>query len=249
MSSEAPRSSPAPAPVSLPDNDDIIWEILLRLPPLPSRSPAPPPYASAGAASSPTRDSSAASGRPPPEAPNACSPVFNPTLAGPDRIPPARFSFPHQTGEGSGVLRFDTDKRSLDVIQVPEDIHASNGSRVNLLRTVDGGLGIAVRSKQRIQLWGQAAISDHVVRWVLQKTVELDKFISLSPPMEAKLMILGFDEANNVIFLLTTIGIFTIQLESMKFTALSKDNCIRTYYPYTSFYTAGNSSSPLFTLQ
>ncbi|CAN6355474.1 unnamed protein product [Urochloa humidicola] len=143
--------------------------------------------------------------------------------------------------EGGGILRFDTDEQSLDVIQMPEDIHVTNDSCVDLLRTVDGGLGIAILSKHIIQLWGQAAVSDRVVRWVLQKTIELDKFISLSPSVETHLAkIVGFDEDNNVIFLSTTIGVFMIQLESMKFTNLSKDDWSRGYYyPYTSLYTAG----------
>jgi hypothetical protein len=58
---------------------------------------------------------------------------------------------------------------------MPEDIHDTDDSCVDLLRTADGGLGIAILSKQRIQLWGQTAVSDRVVGWVLQKTIELDK--------------------------------------------------------------------------
>lgn len=51
--------------------------------------------------------------------------------------------------------------------------------------------------------------------------------------------IVGFDEDNNVIFLWTAIGVFMIQLESMKFTTLPKDNWARGYYPFTSFYITG----------
>ncbi|CAL4893130.1 unnamed protein product [Urochloa decumbens] len=330
------RGSPAPA--FLPDNDDILLEILLRLPPLPSSLPRASLVCKRGRRllSDPDflRRFRAHHRKPPILGFFAVDffnhdgpiPVFTPTLAAPDRIPPARFSFPNQPDEcllflgltalppemkrnyrhrhlkfdmyngavmgnccsgafkvvmvftnalyglawaclydsesgkwgniistavpsstslaqpsilvgnavcwllhieWGGVLRFDTDKQSLDVVKIPEDIHVTNDSRVDLLRTVDGGLGIAILSKQIIQLWGQTAVSDHVVTWVLQKTIELDKFISLSPSVETQpTTIVGFDEDNNVIFLWTTIGIFMIQLESMKFTALSKDNCI-----------------------
>ncbi|CAL4900297.1 unnamed protein product [Urochloa decumbens] len=370
--------SGSPAPAFLPDNEDILLEILLRLPPLPSSLPRASLVCKRWRRllSGPhfLRRFRAHHRKPPMlgfffvdfDNDNGPIPVFTPTLTTPDRIPPARFSFPHQpdecllflgcrhglallfnrskleavvwdpiTGlrlstalppemkrndrhrhlkfdmyngavmgnccsgafkvvmvftnalyglawvclydsesgkwgniistvvpsstslaqpsilvgnavcwllhiEGGGVLRFDTDKQSLDVVKIPEDIHVTNDSRVDLLRTVDGGLGIAILSKQIIQLWGQTAVSDHVVTWVLQKTIELDKFISLSPSVETQLTtIVGFDEDNNVIFLWTTIGVFMIQLESMKFTALSKDNCIQIFYPYTSVYSAG----------
>jgi hypothetical protein len=83
---------------------------------------------------------------------------------------------------------------------------------------------------------------------VLQRTFDLDKLISLRPPVETRsTQIVGFDEDNNVIFLWTTIGVFMIQLESMKFTTLSKDDWIHCYYPYISFYNAGNSLSPFLT--
>ncbi|CAL5094524.1 unnamed protein product [Urochloa decumbens] len=347
------RGSPAPA--FLPDNDDILLEILLRLPPLPSSLPRASLVCKRGRRllSDPDflRRFRAHHRKPPILGFFAVDffnhdgpiPVFTPTLAAPDRIPPARFSFPNQpdecllfnysksvcsssgcrhglallfnrskleavvwdpiTGlrlstalppemkrnyrhrhlkfdmyngavmgnccsgafkvvmvftnalyglawaclydsesgkwgniistavpsstslaqpsilvgnavcwllhiEWGGVLRFDTDKQSLDVVKIPEDIHVTNDSRVDLLRTVDGGLGIAILSKQIIQLWGQTAVSDHVVTWVLQKTIELDKFISLSPSVETQpTTIVGFDEDNNVIFLWTTIGL------------------------------------------
>ncbi|PAN19994.1 hypothetical protein PAHAL_3G312100 [Panicum hallii] len=371
------RASPAPA--SLPDNDDLLLEILLRLPPLPSSLPraslvckrwrrllSDPQF---------LRRFRAHHRKPPMlgfffvdfDNDDGPIPVFTPTLATPDRIPPARFSFPNHSREGlfflecrhglallfnwrklesvvwdpitgfrlsiaiptemkrndrhhhfkcdlyngavmrnccsgafkvvtvfsnrlyklawaclydsesgkwgniistavpsstylaqpsvlvgnavcwllhfrgAGVLRFDTDKQSLDVIQMPEDIHDTDDSCVDLLRTADGGLGIAILSKQRIQLWGQTAVSDRVVGWVLQKTIELDKLISLTPLMETQhpTTIVGFDEDNNVFFLSTAIDTFMIQLESMKFTTLPKDDSIRLYYPYTSFYTTG----------
>ncbi|CAN6333363.1 unnamed protein product [Urochloa humidicola] len=372
------QRSGSPAPALLADNDDILLEILLRLPPLPSSLPraslvckrwrrllSDPHF---------LRRFRAHHRKPPIlgffsmdfRNDNGAIHVFTPTLAAPDHIPPTRFSFPHQPGEGlffkgcrhglallfnrskleavvwdpmtglrfstalppemkrndrhrhlkcdlyngavmrnrcsgtfkvvmvlsnelyklawacvyesesgkwgniistavpsstslaqpsvlvgnaicwlihykgGGILRFHTDKHSLDVVQMPGEIHDTKDSRVDLLRTADGGLGIAVLLKQKIQLWGQAAISDRVVGWVLQKTIELDKLISLSPSMETHpTTIVGFDEDNNVIFLWTAIGIFMIQLESMKFSALSKDDCIRIFYPYTSVYTAG----------
>jgi len=58
--------------------------------------------------------------------------------------------------------------------------------------------------------------------------------------------IVGYEKDSNVIFLWTTIGVFMIPLESMKFTKVSDDNSIQGYFPFTSFYTAGNSSSLLF---
>ncbi|OEL26414.1 hypothetical protein BAE44_0012555 [Dichanthelium oligosanthes] len=149
-----------------------------------------------------------------------------------------------------GFLQFDMDRQTLAVIQISEDIPLTDACHVQALRTQDGGFGFAVVSKQRIQLWGRTAISGNVVRGVLQKTVELDQLLPLRPSMEMQgTSIVGYDEESNTIFIWTSIGVFMIQLESMKFTKVYEDNCIRGYFPFTSFYTAGNCSSSLFTLQ
>ncbi|CAL5010046.1 unnamed protein product [Urochloa decumbens] len=141
-----------------------------------------------------------------------------------------------------GFLQFDLDNQSMAVIQMSEDIPIPEGSHVQALRTEDGGLGFAVVSKHRMQLWGKTAISGgNVVRGELQKTVELDQLLSLRPSTDVhESSVIGYDEVNNTIFLWTTMGVFMIQLESMKFKKVSEDTCIRGYFPFASFYPAGS---------
>ncbi|KAL6619383.1 hypothetical protein ACP70R_034522 [Stipagrostis hirtigluma subsp. patula] len=352
--SEAPTS---PAAASLPDDEDLLREILLRLPPLPLSLPRASLVSKLWrrVVSDPhfLRRFRAHHKTPPLlgffiiDFDNGV-PVFTPTLATPDRIPPGRFSFPRRPGEGlnflgcrhglallintrlpkavvwdpitgrrctiafppemkmndrhpkikfdtytgavlrdcrmsafklvlsrkwgdiipteipdstclaqpsvlvgnalcwvlhrsgGGILQFDVDRQSLTVTQMPEDIHVTPHSHVQVSRTEDGGLGLVILSEHRIQIWGSKAISDGAVRWALKKTIELDKLLSLTPSMETRSpVMLGVDEDSNVIFLWTTIGVFVIHVESVQFTKLPEDSCIRGYFPYKSFYSAG----------
>ncbi|CAL4996714.1 unnamed protein product [Urochloa decumbens] len=139
----------------------------------------------------------------------------------------------------SSFLQFDLDSPSMAVIQMSEDIPIPERSHVQALRTQDGGLGFAVVSKHIMQLWGKITISGggNVVRGELQKIVELDQLLSLRPSTNVhESSVIGYDEATNTIFLWTTMGVFMIQLDSMKFTKVSEDTCIRRYFPFASFY-------------
>ncbi|CAL5004094.1 unnamed protein product [Urochloa decumbens] len=128
----------------------------------------------------------------------------------------------------SSFLKFDLDSQSMAVVQMSEDIPIPERSHVQALRTVDGGLGFAVVSKHTMQLWGKTVISgSNVVRGELQKTVELDQLLSLRPSTNVhESSVIGYDEVTNTIFLWTTMGVFMIQLDSMKFTKV----------PFASFY-------------
>ncbi|CAO2189802.1 unnamed protein product [Urochloa humidicola] len=136
-------------------------------------------------------------------------------------------------------LQFDLDNHSMAVIQMSEDISIPEGSLVQALRTQDGGLGFAVVSKRRMQLWGKTAISgSNVVRGELLKTVELDQLLSLRPSTDVhdESSFIGYDEVSNTIFLWTTMGVFMIQLDTMKFKKVFEDTSIRGYFPFASFY-------------
>jgi hypothetical protein len=142
----------------------------------------------------------------------------------------------------SDILEFDLDGQSLSVIQKPEDARVTNNSGLQALRTQHNKLGLATLSKLGIQLWERETNSDGFGRWVPLKTVERDKLLSISPSMSIwSATILGFDEDSSAFFICTNTGIYMIQLESLQFTRLLDGDCFTAYYPYASFYTAGNS--------
>ena len=143
------------------------------------------------------------------------------------------------------ILEFNLDMESLAIIQKPEGAYLTDQSSVRVLRTEDRELGLAIMSKLSIQLWGRKANSNGVVGWVLQKTVQLDKFLPLKPLRKTWIAhIIGFDEDSNEIFLFIDHQVFTIQLESMQFEKLAVNDCIAEHYPYRSFYAAGNIAYP-----
>ncbi|KAK3138993.1 hypothetical protein QOZ80_5AG0376250 [Eleusine coracana subsp. coracana] len=143
-------------------------------------------------------------------------------------------------GYHDGILEFDLERQHLAIIHKPEGAHYTNITSNWVLRTEDGELGLAKLSTVNIQLWGRKAISNGAVGWVLQKTIELDKLLSLTTSLMLAwaTRIVGYDEDSNVIFLLVWDIVFTIQLESMQFKKVSEDSLLtryHTYYPYRSF--------------
>ncbi|CAL4907733.1 unnamed protein product [Urochloa decumbens] len=144
----------------------------------------------------------------------------------------------------TGILELDLDRQRLGVIETPKSLlHSVDCSLFRVVRAQDGGVGLAVLSRLSVQLWGRKADSGGVVGWVLERTIEVDKLLSLPPSADSlPARILGYDEDSNAIHLETFAGAFAIQLESMQFTELFNVNRIGSYYychPYTSFYTAG----------
>ncbi|CAM0150991.1 unnamed protein product [Urochloa decumbens] len=139
----------------------------------------------------------------------------------------------------SGILEFDLERQSLVVIDTPVDTHANPYSSFQILRMEDDSLGLAILSDVSIQLWERKANSGGFAKWMLHKTIELDKLLSLLAE-STWLVIQGYDEDGNWIFVWTNIGIFMIQLESMQFRNLFKTHFVNNYHPYTNFYTAGS---------
>ncbi|CAL5035761.1 unnamed protein product [Urochloa decumbens] len=143
----------------------------------------------------------------------------------------------------SGILEFDLGRQSLAEISTPV---GDDASQLQILRMENNGLGIATLSDLSMQVWEREISSVNVATWILQKTIQLDKLLSLRLPEErARAVILGYDEDGHAMFICTTIGVFMIKLKSMEFRNLFETNVITAYHPYTSFYTTGNSSSCL----
>uniref|UniRef100_A0A0E0IP80 F-box domain-containing protein n=1 Tax=Oryza nivara TaxID=4536 RepID=A0A0E0IP80_ORYNI len=134
------------------------------------------------------------------------------------------------------ILEFNLDKQIMSVIgglaHVPDNSRPSSSF---MFPMEDSKLGIGILSGQRIRLWERMANSE----WLLRRTLELEKILSLKPQAEPwRPVVLGFAEESNAVFVLTAIGVFMIQLDSLQFRNLFESNFVTSFYPYTSFYTA-----------
>jgi hypothetical protein len=80
----------------------------------------------------------------------------------------------------AGILEFDLDRHRLAVTQVPLDIFAQGDIDVAITRTEWGGLGFLLLSDFRAHLWNREHDCSGVASWVLRRTIELDKLLSLN---------------------------------------------------------------------
>ena len=107
------------------------------------------------------------------------------------------------------IIEFDLERQSLAVTAVPVD-HWRN-HQFSVMRENEGGLGFLFLSDFSAQLWMRKTGCDGVALWVLGRTIVLDKLLSLNLPEErTPLKIRGFAEENNVVFLMTALGVFMI---------------------------------------
>ncbi|XP_048536116.1 uncharacterized protein LOC125514804 isoform X2 [Triticum urartu] len=132
------------------------------------------------------------------------------------------------------ILQFDLEKQSLALIRMPDFAYEAH---IMVIRADGGGLGFLFVADYTIQLWKRKISCNGVASWWLEKTIELDKLLSLNPK-KGSIMVLGFAEENNMVFLRTFIGLFALQLQSLQFKKLSKTESISHCHPFESVYTA-----------
>ncbi|CAM0876600.1 unnamed protein product [Alopecurus aequalis] len=117
-------------------------------------------------------------------------------------------------GNTAGILEFDLDRQRLTMIPVPLKT-CSDGSRsFRAMRAEGGGLGILELLDFSIQLWKRKTDCDGVASWVLMKTIESDRLLSLNKEQRRPVVMLGYCEDNNVVFLWTQFLVFSCLISS-----------------------------------
>ncbi|VAI53757.1 unnamed protein product [Triticum turgidum subsp. durum] len=143
-------------------------------------------------------------------------------------------------GNSQQILEFDLDKRSLAFISMPvSDIGDMRDGNIWVMPAEGGGLGLLFLRGICAQLWKRKTDWKGVASWVLGKTVELDKLLSLnSEKQRERPRILGFAEDNNVVLLWTSVGVFTVQFESLQIKKVFESSTWYLYFPFEVVYTA-----------
>ncbi|KAF7082659.1 hypothetical protein CFC21_086515 [Triticum aestivum] len=142
------------------------------------------------------------------------------------------------------LLQFDLKRKSLAVIQLPADKSydvlgrfISPEGRFTVTRAEGGGLGLLSVSGFTAQLWKMKTSFDGVASWGMEKTVQLEKLLSMDS--EDYLIIQGYAEDNNLAFLWTGRSLFTLKLEPLQCEKLFDTNNWRRHYPFEIVYAAG----------
>ncbi|KAM3333976.1 hypothetical protein ACQJBY_028827 [Aegilops geniculata] len=145
-----------------------------------------------------------------------------------------------------GILQLDLDQQRLAVINTPPGVHYSLYS-VQVIQTKDGGLGFTTllgpHYHPRFLMWERKVNSYGVARWVLQKSVELQKILGLGFRIEkGSSSLVQYTEEAHAIFFWVHSFVYMVQLESMQSKRLFRsDDRFCTYRPFSSFYTEGIS--------
>ncbi|CAN6278141.1 unnamed protein product [Urochloa humidicola] len=140
-------------------------------------------------------------------------------------------------GPTLAILEFDLDRRFLAVIDAPLNDCRYNIFQHWVMPAEGGGLGFLCPSGCNAQLWMRKMGSDGIAGWVLRKTIELDKLLSLDS--EGVLLILGLAEQDNTAFLMNGIDLTMVQLDSNQVKELFRIQNIDIYHPFATVYTAG----------
>ncbi|CAM0943067.1 unnamed protein product [Alopecurus aequalis] len=142
-------------------------------------------------------------------------------------------------GYPQGILEFDLAKRGLALIPMPVQKTGGAGSgKIRVTPAEGGGLGFLCLTGFCAESWKHMKNSDGAGSWVLQRSIELDKLLSLSPETENSPIILGFADDNNMVLLRISVATFSVQLESLQFKKLFESNIYYRYYPFEGVYTA-----------
>ncbi|KAF7013767.1 unnamed protein product [Triticum aestivum] len=119
-----------------------------------------------------------------------------------------------------GMLQFDLDRQSLDVIETPPGMNVPRNHQI--VQAEDGTLGLAILSHHyhNIQMWQRKVNCQGVATWVPWKTTEMHDILGLSPPTEVVKrgveLILGYDQDANEMLLYLDGTVYIVQLKSMQ---------------------------------
>ena len=134
---------------------------------------------------------------------------------------------------GTKILGYDIGKHELSEIDPP--LGHDGGI---LIESEYGGLGFATVEACGLVLWSQYVCYDGIEEWEQSRIIELDMLI---PNFFYSGGLVGFAEGTDIIFMLTDVDLFAIELKSGQVKKVGESRPYYAVIPYMSFYTSGNS--------
>ncbi|CAM0877565.1 unnamed protein product [Alopecurus aequalis] len=136
------------------------------------------------------------------------------------------------------ILEYDLARNELTVIDTPGP-ESNYEQRFNLMLAEDGGLGLVQDLNSQLKLWSREASEGTDARWVPNRVIYLGNLLPIDALVNAgsSILVLGFTEGANVIFVDTVVGLFTIVVLSERVKKVGGHNGYRPLIPVVGFYT------------
>uniref|UniRef100_N1QRH9 Uncharacterized protein n=1 Tax=Aegilops tauschii TaxID=37682 RepID=N1QRH9_AEGTA len=99
----------------------------------------------------------------------------------------------------------------------------------------DGSLGLAHLGGLTLYLWSRQMGSDGVALWTRRKVISLKELLPIQNPKK-RISVIGSVEGHDIIFVTTDLGIYEINLKTLRWKKLWKRENFRSLIPYMSFY-------------
>ncbi|CAL5081587.1 unnamed protein product [Urochloa decumbens] len=132
--------------------------------------------------------------------------------------------------DGRRILKYDLGGHHLLVMNTPP-LPVGN---MALVKAEDGGLGVAGVEGYSLRLWSWRGAAG----WVQGKVIELDMMLSMDiGDPSTKLLVVGFSDGANTIFISANAGIFSVELRSDGVRKICDRKIFDAIIPYASFYT------------
>ncbi|PAN12366.2 hypothetical protein PAHAL_2G274300 [Panicum hallii] len=136
--------------------------------------------------------------------------------------------------DGRRILKYELGGHDLSVMNTPP-LRVGN---MALVMVEDGKLGVAGVEGYNIHLWSWRGAAE----WVQGRAIELDMMLSMDiGDPSTKLLVVGFSEGANTIFISANAGIFAVELKSDRIRKISGSGDFDAIIPYASFYSPGTS--------
>jgi hypothetical protein len=134
--------------------------------------------------------------------------------------------------DGRRILKYDLGGHGLSVMNTPP-LRVGN---MALVKAEDGELGAAGVEGYNLHLWSWRG----AVGWVRGWSMELDMMLSMDiGDPSTKLLVVGFSEGADTIFISANAGIFAVDLKSDRVRKICGSGDFDAIIPYASFYTPG----------
>ena len=137
--------------------------------------------------------------------------------------------------DGRRLLRYELGRHELSVMNLPPPLRVGN---MALVKAEDGGgLGVAGVEGYSLHLWSWRGAA---AGWVQGRVIELDMMLPMTiGDPSTRLLVVGYSECANTIFIHSNEGIFTIEFKSDRIKHICESRDFQTITPYASFYTPG----------